>query len=293
MKKEPELYLLLVTTVIISGGLFFLGAKDLNAKRISLANSYYQASTTDSNQNNRLSLLLRSNLIAPNDDKKIEIATIYLNSGDYDRAESFLNGVSSQKGYINLAQALLEKGDLPAADMVIPKISSEDARTELIIHKNIISGSETDISSISNGELYLSRLLNAINRRNYVEYIAEGSLGTKLREIIIKNQGTTQSELEFATYLINNNQKYLADFIIDRIISEKRGLADAHAIRAHSFLREKQYTQALEEIDKAISFRTEEIALYQAATEIANQANQPELAAYYQQKILYLQKIYK
>lgn len=294
MKKDFELYLLVGLTFLIAGGLFYSGLSLAENARTVRGNGLYSQAKTVSDPAQKVNLLIQSNLFVPQDDKKLAIAEIYLSSGDYEKAQPYLKSVRSQAGYIRLAQTMLEKHDLKAADIAISRVTNPESKAELEAQKLFLEGNfDKYIDLTGEGDFYLSRTLRALNTRSYANYVAEGALGAKLKEYTGEGQRVISPELRFANYLLQNKQIKLSMFLTERIIQENSSLADPHILLAEALLLEENFKGALDSTEKAIVIRPDDITLYAQASSLAAKAGEPELAEYYQQKLNYLQKINK
>jgi tetratricopeptide (TPR) repeat protein len=294
MKKGVELYFLIGATFIIAAGLLYVGTSNLWLASGKFADEYYENSQMASNPDEKILFLIKSNALRPSDEKNIAIASMYLSTGDFLRAQKYLNSVKSQEGYIRLAQSSLESGDFKSFDFVLPKIQDSTVKSELTLDKQALNGDFNQLSQLSSqSPLYLSRFLVAINTRNYDAILSEGALDSAMKDVINKNSGKDNQELRLADYLSDHNQPFLAVFLAERLISENKGLIDAYLVLAKSSQSRGDIDTALKYLESAIGEAPDRMDLYVKAISLAQLANQNELASYLNQRSNYLQKIAK
>jgi len=292
MSTKKIIFGIYAVLIFLFSGLFlyvftFEGNNYRIAKAESLANQAQNAEAQ-----NRLIYLIQSDILAPNDQKKLEIADLYLNLGNSAQAEWYLNRVKSKEGIVKLADISLENADYDKAKKFMDKISDQDVRLELEIFADLSQGKEEKLKELPvEPKTNPGKLTKAINTGDFAGNPSDSLLGDKIAEIIAEKLGKTRQTLEVADMFSQNKQPSLARFMLAGLEKEHSNLKDLYVIWARSYEVEKNYIKALEYAKKAITTDPSDLNLYKNALNYANLAQNETEANYLKEQIKYLESI--
>lgn len=276
---------------LFSGLLLYVLVFEGNNYRIAKAESLQNQAQSAESQN-KLIFLIQSDVLAPNDQKKLEIADLYLNLGNFVQAEWYLSRVKNEEGIVKLAEISLENTDYDKAKKFMDKIGDQDIRFELEIFAELSQGKEEKLKELPiNPKTDLGKLTRALNTGDHTNNQSKSLLGKKIQEIVAKPSGKTKQSLEIAEMLLGNKQSSLARFALTGLEKEHSNLKDLYSIWARSYEVEKNYPKALEFAKKAISTDPSDINLYKTALSYASKSGNDTERNYLADQIKYLESI--
>lgn len=288
MKKLSFLLFILIT-VLVSGFGELLFATNLNEIRIAEAKKLENSSTDSRDE---LIRLLQSDLLAPNDEKKMKIAQIYLSSGEFEKAERYLKKIRSNSAYIKYAEAALEENNLKVADIYLAKINNAEARNELNTFKRFIQGEFGVVRNLPiTPKTEALRLLQALNNRNFNE-IPETTLGAAIRTATSGQEGST-ALLTAGQIVLNRSQIKMAEYIAQELLTAQPNLKEAHIFKSEVMLAQNKPQEALESLEQAMAIDPADLDVYEKALNIAVVLSDSGKADLFRQRLDYMKKIIK
>lgn len=292
MSEKKTLFGIYATLIILfSGLLLYVFVFEGNNYRIAKAQSLENQAQGAESQN-KLIFLIQSNFLAPSDQKKLEIADLYLNLGNSSQAEWYLGQVKNTEGTTKLAEVSLEQANYDKARRFMDKISDQDALSELEIFAEFSQGKEEKLKELPlEPKTELGKLARALNTGDYSGNLSKSTLGNKISEITAKKQSKTQESLVIADMFSQNKQSNLARFILVRLEKEYSNLKDLYVIWARSYEIEQNYAKALEFTKKAIATDPSDLNLYKKALNYAQKSGNDTERNYLADQIKYLKSV--
>lgn len=294
MSTKRVVFGIYAVLIFLFSGLFlyvlaFEGNNYRVAKAASLADQAQSTNTQD-----KLIYLIQSDILAPGDQKKLEIADLYLDLGNFSQAEWYLSRVNDAEGVIKLAEASLENTEYDKAKKFIDKIAGQDTRLELEIFADLSQGKEDKLKELpTSPKTDIGKLTKALNTGDYINNQSKSLLGKKIQETISKFPGKTKQNLAIADMFNQNKQPNLSRFILANLEKEHSNLKDLYTIWARSYEVEKNYQKALEFAKKAITTDPSDLNLYKNALSFASKSGDDTERNYLVGQIKYLESIQK
>jgi tetratricopeptide (TPR) repeat protein len=294
-KMNKFTYILIAITVIVgNAGMLVLSTARLNRWRLDRADSLYSQSISETNARKQTILLIQSDFLAPSDEKKLQIADIYLKGGDFISAKAYMSRIRNEQGYLKYAESALETGEIDIAREYIAKLSDNAKKHELQLFMNI-SANEQNIGQIEEistaPETNLGSLLRAINTGVYDNISTDSVIGSGIVNIVREGEGEFTTELKIAELLIRCNQPILSRIILNTIIEKKTNITDAYVLKALSYNNQGNYADALRIQLLSVNTDPANLLLYQKALEYAKLAGDQAEATWLTDNITYLEAI--
>lgn len=281
-----------ILIVLINLAIFSLAVIRINGYRISKASNLYMESQGAENRK-KVILLIKSNFLLPTNDKKSNIADIYLSMGDFTKAKPYLKSVNTQEGYLKYTEAALENGNYEAAEEGLSSLSDEELKAELRLFRDITKGESgenvKELPSVPRSNL--GKILVILNTGNYNEAPNGTRTGKAILEITGKYPGTKRQTLEVASYFNAWKQPYLSLFTLGKLEAENLNIVDVKIISATSYFLVGNYVKALEAQLMAISINPSDVKLYKTAVSYSELAGNTERTLDLRSNIEYLEKI--
>lgn len=295
MKRKNLLFILIMTVVILGNSLILtFSAVNINNWRINKAGSLYLSSLDSNNSEDRLILLIQSDLLSPDEEKKIEIADIYLKSSDFNKAKQYLERVNSQEGYLKYAESALEQKEKEIANEYISRLKNLEMRHELEIFSKI-TDNENNVGKMTelpiSPQTNLGVILMAINTGDYSRVSDKTILGQKILEVQHSKAGNLSRDLEVANILIANNQPVLARIVLNPLIKEHPSLSDLYILKAASYIGENNATEALKNQLLAVNSNPSNVSFYKTALKYAQASGNQTEITWLTDNIKYLETI--
>ncbi len=259
MRKNIYIYFLIVFLFIFNGYSIYLSTRYLNIKRINYSKELL---TKSEKSDNKLIYLIESDILTPKDDKKLEIANIYLKSGDFSLANMYLKLIKDPSGIVKYAESALEEGNYTVFNNLYQKINNEAVKNELIFFEKFTKGEYEVINSINDEPVTgLGKVLLAINKRDYSEIDDNGAIVEIINSQI--NDNIIFTELNISKSLIEMSQINIAKYLLNRINSERPEISVTYLLQSKIFEKENNYNKAIDYIKIAISKDPSNISYYE------------------------------
>lgn len=286
--QRKVVYMLLGCLIFVSAGFFeYLILKNANRFRLDTAQRLYAES--QSNDEYSLLKLVESDALQGTSDKKIQIATAYLESERPEIAEAYLRRTDNQMGNILMSEYYLLKGS-PKANRYLELIGDADTKDELIEFRKTSTGNYSP--NISNPRTDLGYLLKAMNTGDY-SLIEKKPLLSTLANSLGRELNPNNQAIIASSYYSQNGLPWLSLNILNNLQSNAGVVPQLSLIVAQNYAELRDYGKATEAIDEAIRVAPEDMSLYQIGVEYATAAGNSTRAEYWTARLNYLKSISK
>lgn len=292
MKARQFLFFVFTLIIFLLNGVVFYGiAKTSNNFRVKKAIELQNRSENEKIEQNKVIMMIKSDILDPNDNKKFAIADIFLKNNQFNKAEEYLKQVKSEDGYYKYAEAALESSQYKIADIYIEKVKNDDIKSELKIFSDFSKGNADSLKNLPAIPLTeLGKLTKAINTNDF-EDATKSSIGEKIALIKSKNLKKTNENLEIVDMFIKSKQPNVARFMLEQLRLNHPGVKDVYSLFARSYEAENNYEKALEFAKRGIEIDPSDLSIYNVALNYANLAGDTAEANRLKELIKYLEKI--
>lgn len=291
--KRLSFILATMTIFVLAGFLLLKTVEAAQTKRQAELAEINNSIANNTNETDKIILLVKSDLLEPSEEKKLQIADLYLKIGEASKADNYLKKIRSKKALIKAAETALETKNEKAINVYLNQIDNPE-KEELEIFKAFSEGKIEKITELpKEPQTELGKLLYTINNNTYKDITLNTFLGEKIEALKNSFSGSTKLRLEIARMMVQNNQTEIARFILKQLESDNQTNADFYRVKISSYERDKNYTTALNESKQLIILEPAVQANYLLALSLAEKSQNQVEKEYLQSQITYLQKIQK
>lgn len=288
--KKVKSYFLITTLLIFSATIqlgFFLCLN--NARTATAEKLYKKGNETGENQ---LLYLTQSNILAPNEEKKLLMIDLYLAAGETEKAQRLLKNTKNEAGYIKYAEFSLENNYPEHANKQISFIKNEEAKRELEIFRDFKSGAFETITELGvEPKTNVGKLLKSLNTLDFSN-LGESTLSQKIKDLALENTNQPTKTLKVAREMNRSNQPEIALFLLHNLSKENANI-EAYLLESEIYEKKGNMGKALESNHLAIQLEPENKTLYEKGITLAKKQNDEGKLTAYQQTLNRLNKLQK
>lgn len=259
MKRTVLIGLICFIFVLTAVGVFF-GLRELNIRRVRLANYYSSQAKQSIDTNEKILFLIKSDAINPNNAQKMEIAELFLTQNQPKKAEYYLYLTPNEQGNALLAQYYI-LNDPKNALNYINKLNNYSVKNELNQVLALQSGQNLSNFTVDAPQTSLGKLVTAINTKDYSILEAQPLL-TDLFQSIPRDQNKNTQTFAVASFFLDRNMPNMAIFTLNTLNSTTGETFAVDESLAKAYAQKNDFKAAVTNITKAIRLAPENTVFY-------------------------------